>query len=323
MKKLILVLIGVCFILVGCMGGGVNDSVDEMLFGRFYDESAPLDSFSADMATVGMAQVASYGVANRVRNVVETTSAEYSYAPAAGATVGTPERVIHRANADIQTTEFDNSIRRVNELTVQFTGFIQSSNIEGQGFVNRQGDFVGRRASFTVRIPSQWYRAMLDELDRLGTVTSLNTSGTNVSDQYADISSRLNSLRTQETRILALLQHAANLNEMLMLEERLGNIIYQIELLTARLNMLDNQISYSTIELFIQEVEEISGTMDLPGVGNVFTRSLQVMGNFFGMILFALAALLPWVILLAIIGLPIWFIIRRRKKRKQTPDTTP
>ena len=228
------------------------------------------------------------------------------------------ERIIHHASASVRTTDFDETIALVYELVERYDAFIQRSDIIGHNI-----GVYERFSSFTIRVPVGMYHEMVSALDDLGTVDRLNTTATNVSASHADLTSRLNALRVQEERILDLLEWAENLADMLILEERLGEIIRQIESLTGERTHLDNQVAYSTVEIDIWEVEEIiEGEEPYPEpspsrVTAAFLASLRAL-RFFGMgLIIIIAALIPWVAAFFIVTSPLWIWLHRRKKRKK------
>ena len=225
------------------------------------------------------------------------------------------DRVIHRASIGIVVDDFDRGVEQVAEFTAVLDGFIEASYITGETSFS-----LGREGDFTVRIPAASYNEMLEMLTEVGTLSYLNTTAVNVANQYADITSRLNSLRTQEERVLELIEIAEDLSDLLLLEERLGDIIYEIELLTGERNHLDNQISYSTINVRISEyVDAFSGDdLDPQSLGEVFITSLRAMRMYGGIALRIFVALIPWLILISAVGLVIRGVIRRRKMRKKT-----
>jgi hypothetical protein len=311
MKKLILVLLLICALLLTACGS--SDSFTEpasvptpapagaspprLQAEHFLAEEAEFGLWDDDGAVRRVESV--YGAA-----IVSTISAEH---------------IIYHASASIHTAEFDDTIERVHKLTDQHRGFIGSSHMGGSYWQQRHGDsFWGRNADFSIRVPADAYRAMTEALNTLGTVVSLSTSATNVSAEHADIASRLASLRVQEERILALMEDAIQLSDLLELEARLGELIWQIERLTADQTHLNNQIAYSTVHLWITEVEdeEISLREHGSNLGNTFTRSIQTMGTFGLTLLTVFTAILPWTLLAGAIAMPVLLIVRRVKGKK-------
>ena len=231
----------------------------------------------------------------------------------AGSTIEA-ERIIHRANIGIVVDDFDEGVEQVQELTAEFAGFIESSWITGE-----TDSYFGRTADFTIRVPVTSYNEMLEMLTDLGEVDYRNTTAVNVSAQYADIVSRLTSLRTQEERVLELVESAENLADLLMLEARLGELIYEIEALTGERNHLDNLISYSTIDVIISEHVEAIRVNDFnsQSLGDVFMTSLRALGTFGGTVLRLFVGLIPWLIPFSIVFLAIRGIWRWRRGKSE------
>ena len=71
---------------------------------------------------------------------------------------------------------------------------------------------------------------------------------------------RLETYAIEEERLLSMLEKATTVEEMIQLESRLSDIRYQIESLESRLRNWQNQVDYSTITIYLREVEELSDT---------------------------------------------------------------
>jgi len=309
MKKILFLLfLALTLLLTACGGGMAPPSAPAA--GGSSPEFAPqaANDATADFAFAGSGAAPP---ANGITSWQDTAPASTSYAAPAS-------MIIYHANASIRTEAFDDTIASIHALIDRHRGFIQHSNISGIGQVDWQGNPLGRHADFSIRIPATAYRAVIHGLEGLGTVGHLSETATNVSGEYADIASRLASLRVQEERILAMLERADTLADMIELEARLGELIFQIERFTAQRNHLDHQITYSTIELWITEVLEGQPLDEPGGVLATFTSSLGVMGEVGHGLIHFLAAAVPWLIVLALIALPAWRIIlwhRRKQKR--------
>ena len=243
--------------------------------------------------------------------------------------VGTPtislERIIHTARAEVETDEFDDTVERVYGLIERHRGFLQSANVSGRDFYAKQRDiFTHRQAHFTIRVPAGQYATMIQDIELLGAMTFLTTQAENVTAQYTDIVSRLASLRNQEERILSLFEQADTMEDILFLEDRLSQVIFDIERLTWDRNHIDSLASYSTIHLTLLEVRELVEIEDrivIPTfgerVGSAFTGTMQGMARFARGIVLALVIILPWLLVLGVIALaPVLILLHVLKKRK-------
>ena len=71
----------------------------------------------------------------------------------------------------------------------------------------------------------------------------------------------------EETSLLNLLENATSIEDIILLQERLTNVRYQIESMESQLRTMDNLIDYATINLYISEVETYT-PMETPSMGD-------------------------------------------------------
>ncbi|MBR5519478.1 MAG: DUF4349 domain-containing protein, partial [Clostridia bacterium] len=164
------------------------------------------------------------------------------------------QKMIYTANYQIQTLAFDDSVEALNALTAELGGYVENSRVSGSASGNY---YETRRASYTLRIPAANLQLFLDRVGSVGTVVSESLTGRDVTLEYVDTESRLNALRAQEARIIELLADATDLQYVLEIERELSDIRYQIESYTSQLKQLDSRISYSTVEISLQEVYKV------------------------------------------------------------------
>lgn len=235
----------------------------------------------------------------------------------------TSDKIIYRASAEVETDAFDDCVTKVYALLDQYLGFIENASITGRDYYNvYYNTFSGRSADFVLRVPTDQYESLTANLDTLGAVTYLTTTSENVSSQYADIESRLNALRVKEERILALLEQATTMEDIIYLEEKLSDVIYQIESYTTNRNYLDSQVNYSTINLTLVEVEQIHPDSTAAAFSekliSSFTGSIKSLAEAVKALIIVLVILVPWLAVLAIIGVPIFIVIRRRNAKNES-----
>ncbi|MDR2089420.1 MAG: DUF4349 domain-containing protein [Clostridiales Family XIII bacterium] len=232
--------------------------------------------------------------------------------------VSLSEKIIYSAEARIETIEFDAAIEKVYDLLEFYGAFIENSYIEGSG---------DRSASFTLRVPRENFTEMTDSLPQLGNLLSVSSNAVNIQTQYTDAESRLAAYRTEEERLLAMLSEVKDVESMIAVESRLSDVRYELESLTSRLRDWDNQINYSSLSLYIDEVKQLRTQLQ-PSAGYAqelkdgFVATLRGIGVFF-MEIFKFAVIaLPAILLLAIAALIVLFIVKRtRARRAKRTDT--
>jgi len=227
------------------------------------------------------------------------------------------EKIIYTVYADIETMKFDESLDRVDAMLAIFGGFVESSSISG---INYASDYYGwneyRYAHFILRIPKERLDAITADLGSLGNVINRTSNAENITAQFYDVQSRLNSLRVQEERLLEMLAKAEDVPDLIVIEERLGEVRYQIESLMTTLNNWQRQVDYSTLTLSIREVESFTEFTELnrsywQQIGDGFMSTLKGVGNFFMAFFKWLIVSAPVLLILAAIAVVVFIFVRR------------
>ena len=253
-------------------------------------------------------------------------------AVAANEQVSLAEKIIHTVNAGVETVRFDETIENVHRLIVTHGAFIENSSVSG---INHEARHFGwnafRNAFFTIRVPVQNLNTFANNLNVLGNVVSQSSHAQNITMQFHDTQSRLNSLRIQEERLLDMLSRADDVPDLIAIEERLGEVRMQVESFQTMINLWQNQVDYSTLTLNIWEVEEFTEFEPIhrsywEQIADGFARTLRNIGNFFMDLFMWLIVNIPVLIILAVITVAAVIvtkrIIKKRKeaKVKKTPE---
>jgi len=280
--------------------------------------AAPRNSPAMAKSETAAASGSDLGAAAEAKDVAGSAAAGET--PAA-------DKVIYNASADIETLDFDKSLSDLQQLLDGNGGFVQSSNVSGSAYQALSGGTQGRRrADYTVRIPADKFKTVFDNLGVLGNLVSRSTSSQDVTLQYHDTQSHLDACRTKEARLLALLSKAANMNDIIALENALSDVRYQIESLSSQIENWDSQISYSTLTISLSEVSlytEKSPSSVSYGtqLKAAFHNSLQGVGSFFLDFFKFLVGASPVLAVLAVLALIILFTVKaaRGRKRRKAP----
>ena len=213
-----------------------------------------------------------------------------------------PDKVITTIHLGFETEEFDDFTSDLEELIRENEGYIEYSDIwyGGSNRTYRRGDYV-------IRIPKEKLNKFKDNAREIGNLINESTSREDVTSQYRDTESRLKVVETKEERILALLEKADIMADIIELERELSNIIYEKEYLTADLMGLDDRIDYSTVNLNVEEVERYSNTDELgSGLGrrikNAIKESLHFFATSMESLLVGLVYLVPFLIILVVLA---------------------
>ena len=237
---------------------------------------------------------------------------------------GLAEKIIYTVYADIETISFDETVERVYDLIAFNGAFIESSYVGGKNYAaTYYGWQTFRSANFTIRVPVARLNAVTASLDSLGNVTSLRSDAENITSQFFDTQSRLNSYRTQEERLLDMLSKADNVPDMIAIEQRLAEVRYSIESLTTTLNNWQSRVDYSTMTLYIAEVETFTEITPVQQrtfwqqIGDGLQSRTIGVGRFFMDLFKWFTINLPVLIILAIIAVVVVLLSRRRIRRRK------
>jgi len=112
-----------------------------------------------------------------------------------------------------------------------------------------------RECEVTVAVPGDQLEAVLLELPSLGKVTESRLLARDVTAAHRDLEVRIDSLRRERERYLALLDRAGDVAESLQVEHEIERVTTELELLEAELAALKDHVQDATLAIaFSREV---------------------------------------------------------------------
>ncbi len=316
MKKRIALLLALLMTLSLCACGSSSKSQTASSVESVYD-SAPMEPESNSARASGFAAMDAPGAAGEYGEY--DSGAESGNVPEEN-----PEKIIYSADATVETTEFDKTLEELAALIKEYGGWVQSSSINGANYYSiSRGSSYNRSADYTIRIPSDKFQTVMGSLSTLGNVPYSYTYTENVSAQYYDVQSRLTAYKTQEARLLEMMEKAQTVEDTITIEEKLTELQYKIDSLQSSLNNWDRQVNYSTISLSVQEVGEYTEQQAVTvsygqRLLNAFTDSLKGAGRFFKNLLVFLVSALPTLVILAVLFFALRPLFRKLSAKAKT-----
>ncbi|NLG93536.1 MAG: DUF4349 domain-containing protein, partial [Clostridiales bacterium] len=231
------------------------------------------------------------------------------------------EKIIEQLSYQIETLEFDESIKKIQSLCDKMGGYVQDSSVFGNSLV--QKDL--RSANYVLRIPQEKLVSFKNSAGSIGNILNFSSSSENISEKYYDTEARLKSLRTQQERLLALMQKSGSLADVVALEKALADVNYQIEELTGTLRKYDSLIDYSTVNIQLNEVVKPTEMEKTPvsvwdKIQKQFKDSLRALGGFGEGVLVLLIGGSPILLPLVLIAIAVVFLIRKKRKPAKKKD---
>ena len=235
-------------------------------------------------------------------------------------------KLIQKVNMSVETENLDIVLGHIDSRVAELDGYIEASNIRnGSAYSNRRY----RSAELTVRIPAENLTQFVDHMSEVSNVVSSNKTVDDVTLSYVSIESRMKALQTEESRLLELLAKAETMDDLLTVESRLTDVRTELEQVTSSLRVMDNQVNYATVDLYISEVTEYTPVEEPDTVwkriSTGFVKSLKGVGTFFEELFVFFIVGSPYFVLVAIlIAVPVLIVAliikssrRRNKKRKE------
>lgn len=181
-------------------------------------------------------------------------------------------------------------------------------------------------ARLVVRVPSTSFEDATRDLEGVATLLSSNTAGEDVSTEVIDVDARIRAQRASVSRVEALLDQATNLQQVISIERQLANRQADLDSLVARQKYLADQTALSTITVAIEQPEEDEPKKKDDDEGGFVGGLEDGWDSFVDGLVVALTVvgfLLPWLILVAVLGLPAWLALRRRAGRRPASPPAP
>lgn len=310
MKKIISLVIATLLIsafLTSCSGSSTAPYVD-------YGE-AEYNSTSQSIADAAPMPEAGLGYSTEVKSTVDNGDALTAGSQIASLS---GDKIIYNYSATVETTKFDETIKNVDMLLSKYGAFVESSYISGNSYSYTSY----RTADYTFRVPVNNFKSMTGSLPLLGNVLNENTTSQNITAQFIDTQSRLDTYKTEESRLLVMLDKAETVQDMITIESRLSDIRYQIESLTSSLTNWQNQVDFSTVTIRISEVAELSEQLSVQRtyweqLADGVNATFKGIGNFFKGLFMVFVVSLPVLLILAVIAIIVIVIIRVTTKKNR------
>ncbi len=222
-------------------------------------------------------------------------SAEYDAASLETANAaGQASKIIRTVNFTMRTQQYDADYAMLREKAEEFGGRVESLSISGD-----QGTGTLRRANLTLRIPSDQLDAFLDSLNGVGSMASYSEYSEDVSGDYYDVQSRLDTQLAKMERLEQLMQQADTMADLIELESAISDTQYMIDSYTGQLNNYDSRVNDSYVYVTLREVSnaDAAGEKALPlgeRIVKAFEASMELAGELAQSAAVFVVVALPW-----------------------------
>jgi hypothetical protein len=157
--------------------------------------------------------------------------------------------IIYDATLHLQMKRTDSAQAKITTIAKKYGGYLLNSS----------------PSTVTIRVLSAQLHTACDEIALLGK-TEQTFNGRDVSEEYLDLSIRLENADKTRKRYLELLDKAHNVDDALKIERELERLNNTIDQLKGRLQQIDHLVAYSTVTVRVSE-KKILGPLSYVGIG--------------------------------------------------------
>ena len=218
-------------------------------------------------------------------------------------------KIIRTAQLDLEVEDMDGAMLSITAQAESAGGVISYSEVSGQ-----KGE--GRWGNMEVQVPSAWLDSFLADAGSLGTVTRQSSQQTDMTSQYRDNASRLESARAQKQRLDELYAQAQDMTDIVTITDALFEVQQEIDDLTGANAWIDDRANMSRVYLSLTELadeEDIPAPTFFEQLGEHFTDGANAIVAFFSNLVLFGAWALPWIALAAVMAGVVFFLRRRFK----------
>jgi hypothetical protein len=307
--------------LTGCSGSassGSASSQSEAVAGPA-DASAPAAPAAASAAAAAGGHVAQ-GF---------SSAGGTSQAAAATPLEPTGQQLIYTASLTVRVRSVSAAVARATAIAAGEGGYVASENASSD---QNQPDQA--TATVELKVPVAQYTAALHDLTQpsLGTQLSLQQQTQDVTEQVADVSSRVTSDEAAIVQLRALLKHAGTVGDLLSVQDQINSQESDLEAMLAQQSALNHETSYATVTLTVVGPKAVSKPKPVkhahtPGLVNGLTDGWHAFRTTVSWLLAIIGAVAPFAVIIALIaGLAYWarrWLTRRGRRAGSSAADSP
>lgn len=255
-----------------------------------------------------------------VEDIYESPQKEYE-SGGTGIDASMQEKILLTVTLRAQTKEYDSVLAAIRAEVKARGGYEESLRSNGRSY----GSAVSycRSAYMTLRIPAERLEEFLAATRRLVNVVDETNAMSNATEEYYDLAARVSVLEEERVAYEAMLSRAVNVEEVLIIKDRLYDVISEIEAAKTRMKVIDSRAAYSTVHLTLEEVvdyEVITTPKTTFGsrISSAFTRSWKNFAEGFQDFTVWLVGALPTLlVILVLAGAGVTAAVLSRRNRKK------
>lgn len=227
-------------------------------------------------------------------------------------------KLIKEASLDVETKDFDRFTSDLVAEVETLGGYIEYSSVSGSSYLAESGQ---RTAWYTARIPEDKLEDFISKIGDNGNITNVSRNVRDITLEYVDVAGRISTLKSELERLEELLGQASSMEDILAIESKISDVRYELESYQSQMNTYDNLVDYSTVEIYVLEVDVVSasqGDSAWEQIQSGFMNSLYGLGRGLSSFIIGLLSAIPYLAVIALVIVIFVKVVHKRgKKRKE------
>ena len=227
------------------------------------------------------------------------------------------QQVISTGNVQLRSDDVGQSMFDIRKIVDLHQGTVSEDNTE------TDEDGGALRSRMVLRIPTANFDEAMTELEKVATLVSSQRESADVTTEVLDIGVRVEAQQRSIDRIQVLFDNATSIKDVVSIESELSRRQADLASLQAQQRYLADQTSMSTITLAVERTAEHAEAKPKDDDDTGFMAGLaggwHALRSFLVGASTVAGALLPWLVLAALLAIPGWPLARRLRRRQATP----
>jgi hypothetical protein len=215
--------------------------------------------------------------------------------------------IIRTGQASIEVDSLSTAMAQLRRVVQRVGGFVADASVQS-------GRNQVRSATLQVKVPSGRFDELTEGLEPLGRLQFVNVGAQDVSEEFVDLTARMENGRRLEDRLIELLRtRTGKLQDVLTVERELARIREEIERMEGRLRYLKTSAQLSTLSINLFEPPPLVASH--PGHSVIAEAFKAAWRNFVGVLAGAIASL-GFVAPILVLG---WGVLVAAKRYRRKP----
>ncbi|MGH9020257.1 MAG: DUF4349 domain-containing protein, partial [Acidimicrobiales bacterium] len=135
---------------------------------------------------------------------------------------------------------------------------------------------TGARAQGVIelQVPQTRFAQLVRQVQHVGSTVTVQTSSSNVTSQYVDLASQIQSLQASRHQYLVIMARATTINGILAVQNQIDNLQSQIQQLQGQLHLLNHETTFATLDVTVTQSGVSQTTHHHSGVASAWDDSV-------------------------------------------------